>query len=157
MDTAELRRAYESLFAEVAAGGFGRPAAGEWTAAQVVAHVAANDRLLAETTEAVLAGDPKAYYNHDAIDAARLDALVAEHGGDPAALVELVRGTSAALVALTERLGEQRHTPVHTHIRDGDKVMVDQPLPWGMVLELHAGEHLPIHIRQLRSLRADAS
>jgi hypothetical protein len=155
MDTAELRQAYESLFAEAAEGGFGPPPAREWTAEQVVAHVAANDRLLAETTEAVLAGDPKAYYNHDAIDAAQLDALVAEHGG-LAALVELVRGTSVALFAVAERLGEQRDTPVHTHIQDGDRVMVDQPVPWGRVLDLHASSHLPIHVQQLRSLRADA-
>jgi cytosine/adenosine deaminase-related metal-dependent hydrolase len=155
MDTADLRRAYESLFAEAAAGGFGRPPAGEWTAEQVVAHVAANDLLLAETTTAVLAGDPKAYYNHDAIDAARLDALVTEHG-DLAALVELARGTSGALFALVERLGEQGDIPVHTHIRDGGEVMVDQPVPWGRVLELHASGHLPLHVEQLRSLRADA-
>lgn len=155
MDTSKLRQAYEALFAEAAAGGFGPPPAGEWTAEQVLAHVAANDRLLAETTEAVLAGDPRAYYNHDAIDVARLDALVAERG-DLAGLVELARGTSGALFALAERLGEQGDTPVHTYVRDGEQVMVDQPLPWGQVLDLHAGGHLPVHIQQLRSLRGDA-
>jgi hypothetical protein len=156
MDTADLRQAYEVLCAEAAAGGFGPPPTGEWTAEQVVAHVATNDRLLAETTEAVLAGDPKAYYNHDAIDAARLDTVVAERG-DLGGLVELVRATSAALVALAERLDEQNDLPVHTQIRDGDHMMVDQPLPWGQVLAMHASAHLPIHTRQLRSLRGDAS
>jgi hypothetical protein len=155
MDTSRLREAYEALFAEAAAGGFGPPPPGEWTAEQVVAHVAANDRLLAQATEAVLAGDPKAYYNHEAIDVARLDALVAEHG-DLTRLVELARGTSATLFSLAERLGDREGTPVHTYIRDGDRVMVDQPVPWGQVLELNASGHLPVHIQQLRSLRGAA-
>jgi hypothetical protein len=110
METDKLRQAYQDLFAEAAAGGFGSPPAGEWTVEQVLAHVAANDQLLAETTEAVLAGDPKAYYNHDAIDRARLDVLVAEHG-DLAGLVELACGTSAALFALADRLGGRATRP----------------------------------------------
>jgi hypothetical protein len=34
--------------------------------------------------------------------------------------------------------------------------MVDQPLPWGQVLDLHASGRLPVHLQQLRSLRGDA-
>ena len=35
----------------------------------------AYDDLLADTTRAVLAGEPRPYYNHDAVDTARLSAL----------------------------------------------------------------------------------
>lgn len=71
MDTTELRKAYDELLTEVAAGGFGDPRPGQWRAEQVVAHVAANDEVLASTTEAVLAGTAGRHYNHDAIDPAR--------------------------------------------------------------------------------------
>ena len=63
METAELRRAYDVLLAEADAGGFGPPPSGELTAEQVVAHLAANDELLTEATEAVIAGSPWAYYD----------------------------------------------------------------------------------------------
>jgi hypothetical protein len=52
MDTAALRKAYEELLAEIALGGFGPPQDGEWSAAQVVAHVVTNDDLLVDTTRA---------------------------------------------------------------------------------------------------------
>lgn len=59
MDAAQLRQAYEVLLAEAETGGFGPPPPGEWTAEQVVAHVAANDELLIEATEAVIAYGPR--------------------------------------------------------------------------------------------------
>jgi hypothetical protein len=39
----DLAAAYDAFFAQAAAGGFGPPSPGEWTAEQVVAHVAVND------------------------------------------------------------------------------------------------------------------
>jgi hypothetical protein len=152
MDTGELRRAYNVLLAEVAAGGFGAPPAGQWSAERIVAHVAANDDLLSEVTNAVLAGDPRAYYNHDAVDDAQLDALIAHHG-DLAGLATRLRATSERLCQLAERLHEEAATPVHTHIRDGAEVRVDQPVPWGRILELQARVHLAAHAEQLRALR----
>ncbi|MBO4144007.1 hypothetical protein J5U46_28100, partial [Micromonospora tulbaghiae] len=67
MDVAELRQAYDELLAEIDAGGFGPPPEGQLSAEQIVAHLAANDELMSEATEAVLAGSPFAYYDLDTI------------------------------------------------------------------------------------------
>jgi hypothetical protein len=152
MDAAELRGAYDTLLAEATAGGFGPPAEGELTAERVFAHVAANDELLIQTTAAVIAGSPWAYYNHEAIHRPQLDALIAECGGT-VGLIERVRGSSHRLCDLVDRLGAQSATPVETNIRDGDEIVVNEPLPWGRVIDIHGRVHLPRHTNQLRALR----
>jgi hypothetical protein len=149
---ADLRRAYDSFLAEAEAGGFGPPAPGEWSAEQVVAHVAANDELMAEVTEAVLAGSPWVCFNHNKIHRAQLDALILEHGGLPG-LTRLVRRTSQRLCDLTEQLGDKSGALVDTHIRDGFYLVVDEQLPWGRTLDIHGRLHLPIHTAQLQALR----
>ena len=156
MDAAELLRAYETLLAEADAGGFGPPAEGEWTAEEVVAHIAANDELLIEATEAVIAGSPYVCYNHNSIHRPQLDALVAECGG-LAGLAARVRGSSRRLCDLVDRLGVHGATPVDTNIRDGDEIVVSEPLPWGRTLDIHGRVHLPRHTEQLRALRPTGS
>jgi hypothetical protein len=47
MDTTELERAYADFLAVARAGGFGPPPPGEWTAEQVIAHVACADTSIA--------------------------------------------------------------------------------------------------------------
>ncbi|GAB3139012.1 hypothetical protein GCM10027290_07400 [Micromonospora sonneratiae] len=152
METAELRRAYDVLLAEVEAGGFGAPPAGELTAEQVVAHLAVNDELLTEATEAVIAGSPWAYYDIESIHRPQLDALVARHGG-LIGLATLLRESSQKLCELTAHLGVKAETPVWTHIREGFELRVDEPLPWGRTLDIHGRVHLPVHTEQLRSMR----
>ena len=152
MNAAELRQAYDVLLAEAETGGFGPPPPGEWTAEQVVAHIAANDELLIEATEAVVAGSPFAYYNHNAIHTPQLDGLVAECGG-VAGLADRVRGSSRRLCELVAQLGAKSSTPVDTNIRDGDNIVIDEPLPWGRLIDIHGRVHLPAHTNQLRSLR----
>lgn len=148
-----LRRAYDVLLAEIEAGGFGSPPEGEWTAEQVAAHIATNDELLAEATEAVLAGSPWAFYNHNAVHRPQLDALVAECGGLDG-LATLVRATSQRLCTLVERLdAEAADIPVDTHIRDGEQIVIDESMPWGRALDIHERVHLPVHTDQLRALR----
>lgn len=152
METADLRRAYDVLLAEADGGGFGPPPEGEWTAEQVVAHVAANDELMTEATEAVIAGSPWVCYNHNIIHRTQLDALVAECGGLPG-LTRLLRGTSRRLCDLTEQLGGRSSTLVDTHLHDGFELRIDEQLPWGRTLDIHGRLHLPVHTAQLRALR----
>ncbi|MFC4148167.1 hypothetical protein ACFO0M_18085 [Micromonospora mangrovi] len=152
MDSAELRRAYDQVFAEVDRGGFGPPPEGELSAEQVVAHLAANDELMSEATEAVLAGSPFAYYDLETIHRPQLDALVSECGGLDG-LAALLRATSQKLCALAERLGAAAETPVDTVLREGFDLDVDDSLPWGRVLDLHTRVHLPMHLAELRALR----
>ncbi|MEU4380346.1 hypothetical protein [Micromonospora echinofusca] len=153
MDSGALRGAYAEVLAEVEAGGFAAPPAGQLSAEQIVAHLAANDELMTEATEAVLAGSPFAYYDLETIHRPQVDALVAECGGLDG-LATLLRATSQKLCALTERLGPAAQTPVETHLREGFDLVVDEPLPWARTLDLHTRVHLPKHLAQLRMLRA---
>lgn len=154
MDTAQLRRAYDVLLAEADAGGFGPAPGGEWGAEQIVAHVAANDLLLIEATEAVIAGSPWVCYSHDDVaHRPQLDELVADCGGLPG-LTRLLRTTSRQLCDLTERLGDKSSGVVDTHLHDGFALRIDEQLPWGRTLDIHGRLHLPTHTAQLRALRA---
>ncbi|MFG1899336.1 hypothetical protein ACQP0I_07595 [Micromonospora carbonacea] len=176
MGSEVLRRAYDEVLAEVAAGGFGPPGDGELSAEQIVAHLVASDELMSEATEAVLAGSPVAYYDLDAIHRPQLDALVAEYAGPgpptpggsavsgglvasagtPAALGGLagrLRETSRRLCALVDRLGPAAQTPVETRLHEDVDLRVDETLPWARTLDLHARVHLPKHLAQLRALR----
>jgi hypothetical protein len=125
MDTTALVKAYAGVSEEARLGGFGPPAAGEWSAEQPIAHIATNDELLAQTTQRVLDGDDQAYDNHDAIDTGRLNEVVAAHG-NLESLVDWLGQTSARLVELAQRLQDHDTTLVHTHIRDGETVRLDQ-------------------------------
>ncbi|HEX6684433.1 MAG TPA: hypothetical protein VF062_16645 [Candidatus Limnocylindrales bacterium] len=149
MDTTALRSAYAGFISEARQGGFGPPPDGEWSADQVVAHVAANDELLAATTLRVLDGDGHPYYNHDAIDTERLDTLISVHPD----VVQWLEETSAALCDLADRLPDSDRTLVHTQIVDGTITRLDRPVPWPMVLQTQAEMHLPRHLEQLRALR----
>ncbi|MEU3452819.1 hypothetical protein ABZ671_04340 [Micromonospora sp. NPDC006766] len=152
MDGEGLRRAYGAVLAELEVGGFGAPADGELSAEQIVAHLAANDELMSEATEAVLAGSPFAYYDLETIHRPQLDALVSECGGLDG-LTVLLRATSQKLCALADRLGPAGETPVDTVLREGPDLDVDESLPWARALDLHTRLHLPMHLTQLRALR----
>jgi uncharacterized protein YndB with AHSA1/START domain len=152
-DTSGLRAAYERFRAEAAAGGFGDPADGGWSAAQVVAHVTRNDDLLAEVTRALLDGRPPALDNHDASQADELDRFVAQAGGLPGVLEE-AEVSAARLCALLDRLTpEQAATAVPTHIADSGVVVVDEAVPWGAMMTVQEHRHLPMHTDQLVALR----
>ncbi|MBB5828431.1 hypothetical protein [Micromonospora carbonacea] len=174
MGSEVLRRAYDEVLAEVAAGGFGPPGDGELSAEQIVAHLVASDELMIEATEAVLAGSPVAYYDLDAIHRPQLDALVAEYAGPEApgpgpptsggsavpggsaalgGLAGRLRETSRRLCALVDRLGPAAQTPVETRLHEDVDLRVDETLPWARTLDLHARVHLPKHLAQLRALR----
>lgn len=152
MEVDGLRRAYDELFVEVDTGGFADPPEGRWSAEQIVAHLVANDTLMSEATEAVLAGSPYAFFDLESVHRPELDALVAECGGLDG-LATLLRATSQRLVTLVGRLGPVADTPVETHLREGFDLVVDEPLPWGRTLDLHTRVHLPKHVAQLRMLR----
>lgn len=151
MDTTSLRAAYAELIEEAKRGGFGEPPPGQWDARQIVAHVAANDDLLARATRQVLEGDPQAYYNHDAIDTARLDELIVHHSD----VVAWLERTSAELCGLVDRLPETDETMVHTQIIDGEHTRVDRPWPWPKAFVVQAKVHLPAHLSQLIELRGE--
>lgn len=152
MEVMRLRQAYDNLLDEVEQGEFGPPPRGQLSAEQIVAHLVANDELMTEATEAVLAGSPFAFYDLGTTHRPQLDALVSQFGGLDG-LATVLRATSHKLCTLVGRLGPAADTPVDTHLREGFDLIVDEPLPWGRTLDLHGRVHLPKHLAQLRALR----
>ena len=76
MDPTDLRKAYESVAVEVAAGGFGAPPPGEWDDGRIVGHLALNDDLLAAVTADILAGRPATFDNRASLQPAPVDVSV---------------------------------------------------------------------------------
>lgn len=165
MDTTELESSYRQLLdvcAGGAAAGFRAPAdSAAWSAEQILAHIAANDRLLLATTTAVL-GDvvPQGRPAYDTSTATVLPALdvLARAAGEVSQLIATVRQTARELVLLARRLDDAAALrSVHVRIVElVDGVIstrVDGPVPWRGVLATHAQVHLPEHSRRLAALR----
>jgi hypothetical protein len=156
VQTEQLDAAYQAFVAEATADGFGPPPPDEWTARQVVAHIALNDDLLAAAAGLVLAGEPGRFDNSNAADWAKVSAFADEHGS-LAGGVEAVRASGARVCAIAGRLtDEQAATSIDVFILDGADVAVDEPLPIGRLLAIQASFHLPAHADQLRALRPGA-
>ena len=93
----DLTAAYEAFFVEAALGGFGPPTGDEWTAEQVVAHVAVNDDGLAAVCRALLEGRDAMFDNAPSNDRSVLDALVTAAGGSLVALVAVGRSRAESV------------------------------------------------------------
>jgi len=144
--------AYADFIAEVEAGGFGEPVDGGWTAEQIAAHVARNHEALIVATEAVLTGDEVSYDNDEQVRTGQLDAYVRGYGG-LRGLADRIAVTAVTLRELASRLDERGLVEVPVHLRDGERVVIDQPMPWAKLLEIDATVHVPRHLAQLRALR----
>jgi uncharacterized protein YndB with AHSA1/START domain len=152
---ARLADGYDAFYAEALAGGFGPPAPGEWSAEQVVAHVALNDVALAAVARALVQRRPAVLDNAAVNDLAVLGAFVQEHGRELPGLVAAGRALSATLLALLTRLEEEHlETPVPSRLQDHGQVVVDAELPLSrLLLVVQPQRHLPAHTDQLRALR----
>jgi hypothetical protein len=139
------------LFAEVDGGPLRAPVGDELSAEQLLAHLVANDELLIAATEAVLAGSPYAYYELDTIHRPQLDDLVDRYGGLDG-LTGRLRTTSEQLCGMTGRLLDKTDTLVQTRVREGERLDIDEALPWGRALDIHRRVHLPAHTDDLRAL-----
>ena len=116
--------AYADFIDEVSAGGFDAPVDAGWTAEQIAANVVHSHEDLIAVTEAVLAGERVAYDDRERTDVAELDRCVAAYD-----------------------------SLVPVRIIEDDEVIVDQPLPWGKLLELDEEVYVPRRLAQLRALR----
>jgi hypothetical protein len=154
VDTTALASAYERFLAVAGGGGFGPPPEGEWAAELVVAHIVANDRLLAAVTAALLAGDSPAYDNEPATLEANLSAAAGAAGSLPALIATARTGSEALLQLVADLDGSQAEQAVHFRAVDAGVVTVDTPLPWARILDIHTTLHLPAHTAQLAALRA---
>ena len=153
MDVADLRAAYERFFAvaSAAAGSEAIDAHG-WSAAMVVAHIAANDRLMAAHLRHAVDGLPTRYSNLDVYRAVDLRPIV-ERTPRVADLIEAGRAASDEFLELAEGLEErQAALAFRTTILDGDAVQVDADLPLAGLLGAQVHVHLPLHTAQIEAL-----
>jgi len=156
MDTSGLEKAYLDLLDVARAGGFGDPPKGEWPAATLLAHVAINDRLLANVTRAIANGLDPVYDNAPSQARKDLDHFANAAGGVDG-LIPIVQDSGLELIRAAALLDDKSagHL-VSMRILDGNEFALDQPLPWGKALEIHARVHLPAHTEQLAALRETA-
>jgi len=153
VDSTELRHAYATFLDVAREGGFGLPPADGWTAEQVLAHIALNDRALIAATRDVLAGVPTSLDNRPVTSGVRLARHARERGG-LSPLIEDIDTSSRTLCDLVDRMDDHlARTEVPTHLVDGDEVRLDGPLPWGRVVGGASRYHLEVHAEQLRELR----
>jgi hypothetical protein len=153
MDTAKLYEGHRELAALARAGGFGPPPPGEWTAQQVLAHVACADTAIASVTLRVAAGERPGYDNRPSLDVVNLARIIAD-AGDLAGLADLVEQRGELLTAAARALSPADRTVlVPVLIVSGEQLVVDEP--WSMEdLVIGVGTfHLPRHADQLAALR----
>ena len=131
---------------------FDPPPDGGWQAEVVVAHVTANDRLIAAHIAEALAGGSPSYDNRPATRERYLGAIIAA-ARDWNGLIESARRSSREVLDLATALGEEGRVPHPTLILDGDTVQVDEPVPILALLAAQARVHLPAHAAQLEWLR----
>jgi Mycothiol maleylpyruvate isomerase N-terminal domain len=153
MDADDLRAGYERFLraATSAAGCDGTDAAG-WSVAMVVAHVAANDRLIAGHLSSAIAGMDTAYDNQTVYRAVDLRPIL-DARPDVDAQIADARASSAELAALVEQLDEGTSSLVfQTIITDGDVVQLNGPVPLAGLLGAQVRVHLPLHTAQIEAL-----
>jgi hypothetical protein len=153
MDAQGLRAAYDLLFDAASAAQACEAADTDgWTVAMVVAHIAVNDRLIAEHLRRAMDGEDTWYRNLDVYRADDLRPIV-DRVPDVASQIDDARATSAEVLALAEELNEhQVALAFRTTILDGDVVQVDGHLPLVGLLGAQARVHLPAHAAQIEAL-----
>lgn len=155
VDVTELAAAYQALFTEAEAGGFGDAPEGEWNAEQVVAHVALNDAAMLGVCQAIVHQKPARFENEICQDLDVLAAYIDANNG-LAGLVDAGRDMSRLVLAALRRLSpDQLETLVHCCLQHYGETMMDRPMPWqAIAVQTQASMHLPAHIEQLRNLRS---
>lgn len=150
----DLVAAYDTFHAAAASGGFGPATDGEWSAPQVIAHVALNDLAMAAVAQAIVHGGTPSFDNRGSQDPAHLAAVVAACGDD-AQLLAFGRHAARIAVAALARLGaDQAQQLVHCRLESDGQVRLDEPRPWSVIAStIQADMHLPAHTEQLQALR----
>jgi hypothetical protein len=163
MDTTSLQDAYRALLdaaATVADSGdtTSSPPAGEWSADQILAHVAIVNAATIAAASSIAAGANTTYDNRIALDTWTIERVIAL-AGDNAGLQDRIRLQGDALCALGgPALSEaELDTLVPTLLLSNDAVLVDQPMPLRDLITGLAEVELPGHTKQLLALLPDGA
>ena len=128
----------------------------DWTAEQVVAHVALNDLALLQVCQALVHGRPARFENATAQSPEAMQTWLSlsvdrEH--------TMRRATSTAVqlrAALARLSPEQLETTVPCLLTHDGEVVLDGERPWGaLAITTQTEMHLPAHTEQLADLTAD--
>jgi uncharacterized protein YndB with AHSA1/START domain len=155
-DLSAVAKAYDAFFAEADRGGFGRPPAGEWDAACVLAHVALNDLAMTALAQGLVHGRTDLTFGNVTCQDPGVLADWVAATGDLRSLVARGRALAEVAMAATARLDpEQLATAVPCRLFHDGELVLDDAMPWGaLAIDGQAGRHLPAHTGQLRDLRA---
>jgi hypothetical protein len=156
MDTTPLRAAYRALLEAAATATEAdvppNPPPGEWTADQIMAHVAVVTATTIAAASRVAAGENATYDNRVSQDLWTLDRVIDRAGG-AAGLQERVRAHGEALCTLASALSDaELDTPVPALLLSHREVLVDQPVPLRDLVAGLADAELPGHAKQLLAL-----
>jgi hypothetical protein len=153
MDTSDVRAAYDRfLGTAMASAACGAADEAGWTVAMVVAHVAANDRLITAHLRRAMAGELSAYDNRTVYRASELQPIV-DADPDVRSQIDDARRSSSELLALAEQTNEDvAALAFQTNIMDGDIVQMDGPIPLSGLLGAQVRVHLPLHTAQIETL-----
>ena len=163
MDTTPLRDAYRTLLdaaATVADSGETSPVppAGEWSADQILAHVALVNAATIAAVSAVASGANTTYDNRIALDAWTIERVITHAGGN-AGLRDRIRVQGDALCALSGPMLSEAEldTPVPSRLLSNGTVLVDQPEPLRDLSAGLANVELPGHTEQLLALLSEGA
>jgi hypothetical protein len=161
LDTAPLRDAYRALLDAAAAVAnpdhpSPGPPAGEWSADQILAHVAIVTASTIATASCVASGTNATYDNRMALDTWTIERLIARAGGQ-AGLRDRIRRHGDCLCALGGPVLSEAEldTLVPTLLVSNGTVLVDQLVPLRELMTGLAEVELPTHTQQLLSLLPD--
>lgn len=157
LDTAPLRGACDALLDAAASVAdadttLATPA-GQWSADQILAHVAIVNATTIATAYAIAAGTNTTYDNRIALDTWTINNVIALAGGNTG-LRERIRHQADVLCALGDPVLSETelNTPVPTRLLSNDTLLVDQPVPLRDLIAGLADTELPGHTQQLRAL-----
>ncbi|RKE18223.1 DinB family protein [Streptomyces sp. TLI_171] len=153
-DPAPLHRAYQDVTAAAEEAARAEPAAlppGEWTAEQVLAHLALVTAGTLAAVATAAAGSPAGYDNRSSQDHRNIGRVIHGSGGGEA-LRRRVAGYGAALGGLAASLGaEELAAPVPAVLFSHGKPLFEGVLTVRGLLDGLAGTELPAHAAQIRA------
>lgn len=153
MDTTALEHAYKALL-DVARAGAATAATAPVPVEQQLAQAVVVDRLLAQATAELLAGQTPRYSDAPAQHGPLLDEIARSAEGPDGLIAEVRRG-GLVLVRLVRQLDDATAaTPVPTRLVSGGAVRLDAPMPWSGVLNTHAEVDLPARAQRLEDPEA---
>jgi hypothetical protein len=163
MNTTTVQEAFRTLLdaaGTVAAAGDAvvTPAAGEWNAEQVLAHVAIVNATTIAAAASIAAGTIAAYDNRISHDPWTIQHVITLAGGI-AGLQERIRRQGDALCTFDDAglSKAELDTLVPTLLVSHDAVLVNQPLPLRDLLTGLVESELPGHTQQLLALLPDSA